>query len=539
MKGLGAGLRVGILVLIVTILGFLTYKQISERAAGTNGVPYWAKFRDASGLSDKSRVVIAGLTIGEIGTKKLEGRYARVNIKVRKGTEIWSNAAIYKKSSSLLGEYYLEIDPGTPESLAENGARVQNHLLPEGSEIPNVVEATTPDELIKKLGDTMPRVNDALDEVKGLVADVRKLVNGQITSIADTVDVELKKDAVVIRDVLNRADDTLGNVQGIAADVKRITAGADRKVNAILDNLRGATADAKQLIADTRQQIDENGNKLSKTLDDVDGAVGKVDGAIASFKSTMDNSSSITKKIDEDQGTLGRLVNDPTIADNIEGITTDAKQFTSTLFGLQTIVGLRTEYNFFGESYKTYLSVELQTRPEKFYLIELVRDPRGSISRNYYESAPGVLTESYSVDESLRFSLMFGRRLDNVSLRLGIKESTGGAGVDYEPAWFDHHLRLSADVYDTSFNTWPRLKLMGAYHFFKYLYVMAGVDDLLNTRHSINIMGPGVGGITGNERSKYVYGRDVFGGVMLSFNDQDLSALLFLAGSAISGATKK
>jgi phospholipid/cholesterol/gamma-HCH transport system substrate-binding protein len=536
VKSLGAGIRVGILVLIVAILGFFVWKEISERAAGAHGAPYWAKFRDASGLSDKSRVVIAGLTIGEIADKRLEGRYARVTVKVRNGTELWSNAAIYKKSSSLLGEYYLEVDPGTPESVGVDGQPVKNHLLPVGSEIPTVVEATTPDELIKKLGDTMPRVNDALDEVKGLVADTRKLINHQITSIADTVDGELKKDAVVIRDVLQRADDALANINDITSDIKRITNGADRKVNAILDNIAAASKDARQLIADTRGEIDENGEKLKKTLDDVDNAVGKVDGAISSFKSTMDSSSSIAKKIDDDQGTLGRLVNDPTIADNVESITNDAKGFTSTLFGIQTLVGLRTEYNFVGQAWKTYLGVEIETRPDKFYVFELVRDPRGKIERTAFDNN-GMLTTAETINEDLRFSIMFGRRFGPLSLRLGIKESTGGAGADYDIGLGSAgKLRLTADLFDTSFDKMPRLKLWAAYSFFKYLYVVGGVDDVLNDFHKIDLVGPGVGGVTGDERKTYSWGRDWFGGVMLTFNDQDLSALLFIAGSAIAGA---
>jgi hypothetical protein len=37
---------------------------------------------------------------------------------------------------------------------------------------------------------------------------------------------------------------------------------------------------------------------------------------------------------------------------------------------------------------------------------------------------------------------------------------------------------------------------------------------------------------------KFRYGRDYFLGAMLRFNDEDLSALLAVGGSAISGITK-
>ena len=66
MKSLGAGLKVGILTIIVVVLGFSMWKSVGERATGKDGFRLWAAFHDAQGLASKSRVVIAGLTIGEI-----------------------------------------------------------------------------------------------------------------------------------------------------------------------------------------------------------------------------------------------------------------------------------------------------------------------------------------------------------------------------------------------------------------------------------------------------------------------------------------
>lgn len=530
MKSLAQGVKVGVLVLIVVAAAFFVWKSISERTAGTGGVPYWARFRDASGLAGKSRVVIAGLTVGEIQDRRLEGRYAKVTIKVKKGTEIWSNATIFKKSSSLLGEYYLEVDPGTEFMEGADGKMVQNTLLPEGAEIPTVIEASTPDQLIRQVGETLPKVNDALEEVKLLVRDVRKLVNTEIKSIAETVDTELKKDSKLIGDILARVDKVVANVEGISRDVKRVTGGADQRIDQIFDNLEAATGQANELLVETRKGIAEASASVKTTLANIDDAVGKVDGAVESFQSTFDRTSSIAKKIDDDEGTLGRLVNDPTIADNVESITSDARTFSSTVFGLQTIVGLRTEYNYRAGAFKTAFSVKLQTRPQRFYFVEVVDDPRGSITPTWTQDpVSGDLQTSVIVEDAIRFTFQFGRQFDWLTLRIGIKESTGGAGVDVD--FFDEHLQLSLDVFDASFDDLPRLKLLAAYHFFKYFYVVAGVDDVLNEPGELTVTGMN---LTGVER-KYVFGRDVFGGVMLTFNDQDLSALLFLAGGAIAG----
>ena len=77
------------------------------------------------------------------------------------------------------------------------------------------------------------------------------------------------------------------------------------------------------------------------------------------------------------RGRSGSSLNDDTIARNVEDITEDAGGFVRSITKLQTIVGLRTEYNFLANTLKNYLSVQLMPRPDKFYLIELVEDPRG------------------------------------------------------------------------------------------------------------------------------------------------------------------
>ena len=61
-----------------------------------------AKFRDASGLPKKSKVVIAGLPKGEVTGLEVEGRYAKVTFKIDKEIKVWSSAVVIKKATSLL-----------------------------------------------------------------------------------------------------------------------------------------------------------------------------------------------------------------------------------------------------------------------------------------------------------------------------------------------------------------------------------------------------------------------------------------------------
>src|SRR5512143_1194694 len=226
MKALSAAIKVGLVVLVVAILSYATFKSVSEQASGSSGYRLWARFHDAAGLVDKSRVVIAGLTIGEIADRQLDGKFARVTVRVRKDVQVWSNSAIFKKSSSLLGEFYLEIDPGTPQSVNEKGEIVDNKLLGDGDEIPTVIEATSVNELVSQVSKIVPHVDEVLLEVRDLAADARRVVNGPVQSMADNLDKAIAEDKELVRSILERTDRIANNVDAITTqgrpDLKRI-----------------------------------------------------------------------------------------------------------------------------------------------------------------------------------------------------------------------------------------------------------------------------------------------------------------------------
>ena len=85
------------------------------------------------------------------------------------------------------------------------------------------------------------------------------------------------------------------------------------------------------------------------------------------------------------------------------------------------------------------------------------------------------------ISDSIRFTFQFAKRFDWLTLRYGIKESTGGIGADAD---FDvvepRPQALSVDAFDATFDRYPRVKIAAAYEVFRHLYVLGGVDELLN-----------------------------------------------------------
>src|SRR5204863_3936242 len=126
------------------------------------------------------------------------------------------------------------------------------------------------------------------------------------------------------------------------------------------------------------------------------------------------------------------------------------------------------------------------------------------------------------IEDKVRFTFQFAKRFGWLTLRYGLKESTGGIGADSDFTFGGRALRLSADVFDATFDQLPRVKLTAALEMFRHLYVLGGVDELLNTPDQLSI-------VAGNsdvpiQFETFKFGRDYFLGGMLRFNDEDLAA---------------
>ncbi|HSD91103.1 MAG TPA: hypothetical protein VLB44_26455, partial [Kofleriaceae bacterium] len=211
------------------------------------------------------------------------------------------------------------------------------------------------------------------------------------------------------------------------------------------------------------------------------------------------------------------------------------------LFGLKAYVGLRSEWNFGAGYARHYVSVELHTRPDKFYLVELEKGPRGNYPDVSLVFDPTVDPDNWVkktvIEDKIRFTFQFAKRFGWLTLRYGIKESTGGIGADADVPWMNRNLRLSADVFDATWDKYPRVKLTAAVEVFRHVYVLGGVDELLNEPANLPIVA-GNSGVP-VQFSTFRYGRDVFAGGMLRFTDEDLAALLTVGGSALAGASGK
>lgn len=186
---------------------------------------------------------------------------------------------------------------------------------------------------------------------------------------------------------------------------------------------------------------------------------------------------------------------------------------------LKVEVGLRSEYLMNQGNSRNALSLRLIPKPDKYYLFELVDDPRGTVETQIVQTNPPAsgdpVTQVQRITrESFKVTAQFAKRYYFTTLRFGLIESTGGAGADLH--FFNDNLMVRMDAFNFSAEElrYPRVRTSLRAQAFNHLFVTAGVDDVLNApRRDLTTR-------------RLVSGRDYYMGGGVYFTDQDLAAIL-------------
>lgn len=495
--------KVGLVVLGSIVAFAMMYSIVNtELDTGEGTYQVHAIFDDVTGLALKSKIQLAGIRVGEVSNIELVGDRAKVTLELqrrvelklgedREGRKYVNGATVSKKQASLLGDYYLEITPGYVGPPIEPGQQIMNVPKPVG-----------PDEIFERfdeIASDVKKVTESLANTFGSAEGQAALKN--ILTRLEEISTAL---ATFLQNNDGRLDRIVENAEGITSDVRGMTRDARSDLSDILENARRITRRVEFLVDNSSGDVQDSLASLKTTLE-------RLSVTLDEFNYALQNVGEITDKINEGEGTLGVLVNDPAIATETEEVLRGVGDFVGRIVELRTIVELRSEYLFRQSALKNYVSVRLQPTEDKYYLIELVDDTRGSTqliqeTRQSTDSSesPVVREDKVITTDDFKFSVLIAKRWGFFTGRFGLIESSGGLGGDLH--FLDDNLEIKVDLFDFGEDVNPRLRTAIAYTFFQYIYFIGGTDDVLNDET-----------------------RDFYFGLALRFNDEDLVTILSAA----------
>ncbi len=473
--------KVGAMTVALSVALYFAYQFISRSAGTEDGITVWAHVPDVTGVAPRSRVMISGVQVGVVDRISLDHGKARVDIKMKPEYPLYDNAAVGKKATSLIGEYYIVLAPGT-EGLPE---------LEDGDQIMNLIETAT-------LEDIQQQASAVLKDVKAVTNSLKESVGSDQGQ--KNIEKILKNLAETTEQLNHTIRENRAGIREAINNVSAITRESRPEFLSILQNIKTVTNDVKQLTG--------KGNEAGKPAGELRSTIERVNRASATLESLLKHADNVAARIDRGEGTVGRLTKDETLINEVEEVVEGIGDFIGGIGRVQTVVGLRTDYNFLANTIKSYVSLRLQPAEDKYYLIELVNDPRGltkfeqiDVQTTNPNDPPAYREIRTTTTNSFRFTFQFAKRMGAFTGRFGIKESTGGIGIDLH--LLEDRFELQQDFFGFGEQITPRWRLALSYEFIRKLWLLGGVDNILS-----------------GDR------RDYFFGLELRFNDEDLKSIL-------------
>jgi phospholipid/cholesterol/gamma-HCH transport system substrate-binding protein len=280
--------KVGALTAIAITLLILGFNFLKGKTLFKTGNFIIAKYTDTKGLMVSNPVFINGFQVGSVSDIENADRSLseiHVTIKLKDNYNIATNS-VAGINSNPLGSPSIEIKQGN---------------------------ATT----YLKTGDTVLTANNA-----GLLGDVMN----KLAPVADQVKITIHTLDSVLKNINTIFDPSAkNNMQQAIANINRTTASlavSSASIQSMLNAQSGAIAKSMDNVASFTKNLSDNNEKVSRLLTNVEKTTdnfSKADfaGSVDQLKATIGKLNGILEKVNSTDGTLGKLMNDKALYNNL------------------------------------------------------------------------------------------------------------------------------------------------------------------------------------------------------------------------------
>ncbi len=503
--------KVGLFVLFISVVFAYLIIMFSGKGFGVSTKEYYIYFQSVEGLSKGADVQVKGVKAGKVEDISIEKGKVKVKLSIRGDFPIYKDAKAYIRTLGLMGDKYVYIDPGTPSTgkLPEHAQISQGKVYASTEDLFSSVSDTA-----KKLGQLVENINRSIEEGKltelitnirllakhadELIQENRKNVRETIANIKE-LSYTLKKDLPELIAKIDKAADNIAKISGenredirqLIRNLREVSASLKEKTPKLVDNLNRTVS----IIGET---VDENRQNIKKTIKHLEKSAEKFEKILA--------------KVEEGKGTLGKLINDDKLYEDVRGgIKTFAKPF-AIVDKSQLDILMYGEKHTGNTDAKAGIAAIFSSKPDRYIYLGVLSNSNGVVSREeeiktssgrkvYIKRDYGIL---FDVQYARAFWKIYGKDL---WIRAGLKESSADIGIDLS---YSRNLLFESNLYKFDRDEAmgeppnPELDIGVRYVFDKYpFFLKFGGSDLLNKKY--------IG----------VY----FGGGFL-FKDQDLKYLL-------------
>ena len=308
--------RIGLLVTVALVVLFAGFYFLKGSNVFSSEYKYYAFYRDVQGLQPSAAVQIHGLQVGKVSEIHLSNDSVIVTIAINKKTRIPQGTVAKLVSLDLLGTKGVSLDVSTSSNMVEDGTML--HSETEGGIIDKLSSEVTP--LLTDVRTVVSHVDSVLIAVNGIFSEQARA--------------DLQASISALHTSMNNLQGITAKVNGQSEALAHVITNADKITTNLANNSGNIDATLKNLKATT--------DKLSKAP--LDEMIRNLDEASAKLNDML-------RKINNNEGSLGLLVNDKNLYNNLNKtleeftkLSADLKAHPSryinlTIFGKKAKVG--------------------------------------------------------------------------------------------------------------------------------------------------------------------------------------------------------
>lgn len=303
-------------VVILTLVGFYSlYNFLKGKNLFASGNTYYIKYDDVSGLAPSKPVSVNGLRIGRVDEIQIKDEQSPIYFVVKISLE--RDIDFSKYTVAEIYEPGLMSGPEIRLLLDYQGPRAKN-----GDTLRALVKPSLTSMFSKEFEPTKRKLDSLLVSV-----------NSTMTSVDKLLDEENRQS---LKNILKSLDATLISFNGTAQSLTRTS-----------DNANALIGENKAQLKNTLVSAEQTMEKFGTMADKINNL--ELEKIIKNFEEASVNLNTVLNKINNGEGTLGAMMNDKQLYDNL---TQTSKTLDELLVDLKENPNRYVQFSIFGKKQK-------------------------------------------------------------------------------------------------------------------------------------------------------------------------------------------
>lgn len=293
MEKVSNELKIGLTIIVAIIVAFLGYTFMKDIPIFKSSTTIHTKFDQVYGLTPGNVVNIKGFKIGTVKQMELlDSDSTRVTLNIEEGHQIPKGSVALLKSSGVLGGKFIEIQKSDSSEMVQDNGSIEG-IFEKG--------------IMDNFAEEGARLSD---DISGSIRGIEELV----TSLNQTMNEENKE-----------------NISGIIRNLESSTGSLNKVIQDRQADLDQMIVDAKNTLQNLDELSGENKEKLTALIENLEATSAELETLSTGLNETNLTLNEVLTKINNGEGTLGKMVNDPSLYNNIDSLSVNLNQLIKNI----------------------------------------------------------------------------------------------------------------------------------------------------------------------------------------------------------------